>query len=46
MLDWEIEADARDAYEECCKEEFINYVNELLNTIKYTEIQNDEICFY
>lgn len=37
MLDWEIEADIRSEYEECCKEEFIDYVNELLNTIRMEE---------
>jgi hypothetical protein len=46
MLDWEIEADARDAYKEWQNEEFINYINELINTVKYNEEQNNEICFY
>jgi len=37
MFDWEIEADIRSDYEECCKEEFINYINELLNEANIKE---------
>ena len=39
MKDWEIEADFRADYEECCKEEFIDFVNECFNTVKMEEIE-------
>ena len=37
MYDLELQADNMANYEECCKEEFIDYVNELINTANYLE---------